>query len=177
MSNFLTDIRQIIQEARTQAVRSVNYTLTVMYWHIGQRIVEEEQQGKERADYKTYLLKDLANMLKKEFGDGFSRRQLELMRQLYLVFPNANALSSHLTWTHYKHLIRLDDADKRAFYIAEATKNAWTVRNLERQIHSPTSTAICEKKVLPIPKANGNLSSEQKTTYPFSQSLPLKPHL
>ncbi len=136
MSNFLTDIRQIIQEARTQAVRSVNHALTLMYWHIGQRIVEEEQQGKERADYKSYLLKDLSHNLENEFGDGFSRRQLELMRQLYLVFPNANALSSHLTWTHYKHLIRLDDADKRVFYIAEAIKNAWTVRDLERQIHS-----------------------------------------
>ena len=127
MSDFLTDIRQIISEARRQAVRSVNHALTVMYWHIGNRIVEEEQRGKERADYKAYLLKDLAHTLEKEFGDGFSRRQLELMRQLYMVFPIANALSSELTWTH---------ADKRAFYIAEATKNAWTVRDLERQIHS-----------------------------------------
>lgn len=136
MSDFLTDIRYIIREARIQAVRSVNHALTVMYWHIGQRIVEEEQQGEARAKYKDYLLKHLAENLEKEFGDGFSRRQLELMRQLYLVFPIANALSSQLTWTHYKHLIRLDDADKRAFYAAEATKNAWTVRDLERQIHS-----------------------------------------
>jgi hypothetical protein len=136
MQSFLSDIREIIASARLQAARSVNHALTVMYWHIGQRIVVEEQAGKERADYKAYLLKNLSAVLEKQYGDGFSRRQLELMRQLYLVFPIANALSSQLTWTHYKHLIRLEDADKRAFYIAEAVKNAWTVRNLERQIHS-----------------------------------------
>jgi len=71
-----------------------------------------------------------------EFGDGFSVRQLELMRQLYLTFPIANTLYSQLTWSHYKLFIRLDDPDKRTFYISEAVKNAWTVRDLERQIHS-----------------------------------------
>jgi predicted nuclease of restriction endonuclease-like (RecB) superfamily len=136
MENILSDIRQIIEDARLQAARSVNHALTVMYWHIGQRIVVEEQAGATRADYKAYLLKNLSTALEKQYGDGFSRRQLELMRQLYLVFPIANALSSQLTWTHYKHLIRLEDADKRAFYIVEAVKNAWTVRDLERQIHS-----------------------------------------
>jgi predicted nuclease of restriction endonuclease-like (RecB) superfamily len=136
MSNFLTDIRQIIQEARTQAVRSVNHALTLMYWHIGQRIVEEEQQGKERADYGKQLVKLLSQDLQKEFGDGFSSTNIWLMRQLYATFPILHSLSGELTWTHYKHLIRLEDADKRTFYMAEAVKNTWTVRDLERQIHS-----------------------------------------
>lgn len=136
MELFVAQIRNIIQTARVNAVRSVNHALTMMYWHIGQRIVEEEQAGEERAKYKDYLIKNLSKALEKEFGDGFSLRQLELMRQLYLTFPIANAMSSQLTWTHYKHLIRLEDTDKRAFYIAESVKNAWTVRDLERQIHS-----------------------------------------
>lgn len=136
MQSFITDIRQIIQTARSEAVRSVNHALTMMYWHIGQRVVEEEQQGEARAKYKDYLIKNLAIALEKEFGSGFSSRQLELMRQFYLTFPIANALSSQLTWTHYKHLIRLEDSDKRAFYLAESVKNTWTVRDLERQIHS-----------------------------------------
>lgn len=135
-NKIITDIRQLIIDARLSAVRSVNHAMTVMYWHIGQRIVEEEQQGEERAKYKSYLLKNIAQVLEQEFGDGFSVRQLELMRQLYLVFPIANAVSSQLTWTHYKHLIRLDDPDKRAFYMAEAVKNVWSVRQMERQIHS-----------------------------------------
>ena len=133
---FLSDVRQIINEARINTVRSVNHALTLMYWHIGQRIVLEEQQGNEKAKYKEYLIKNLANVLEKEFGSGYSHRQLELMRQFYLTFPIANSLSSQLTWTHYKHIIRIDEKEKRDFYIAEAVKNTWTVRNLERQIHS-----------------------------------------
>jgi predicted nuclease of restriction endonuclease-like (RecB) superfamily len=126
--SFLSDIREIITSARAGAVRSVNHALTVMYWHIGQRIVEEEQQGEVRAGYKEYLIKNLEIALEQEFGDGYSTHQLELMRQLYLVFPIANAVSSQLTWTHYKHLIRLDDPDKRAFYTAEAIKKELPVK-------------------------------------------------
>lgn len=136
MQTLLNDIRHIIAQARERAVRSVNHELTLMYWQIGQVIVEEEQQGAERAGYKEYLLKNLSAQLVSEFGSGFSRRQLELCRQLYLTFPIANALSSQLTWTHYKALVRLDDPDKRRFYIAEAVKNAWSVRQMERQINS-----------------------------------------
>jgi DUF1016 N-terminal domain len=102
MKAFILDIRRIISETRINTVRSVNHALTVMYWHIGQRIVVEEQQGDERAKYKDYLLKSLAATLENEFGNGFSKRQLELMRQLYLVFPIANALSSQLTFTSRK---------------------------------------------------------------------------
>jgi predicted nuclease of restriction endonuclease-like (RecB) superfamily len=136
MEQILSDIRHIIKDTQNRVARSINHERTVAYWHIGRRIVVEEQDGEERAKYKEYLLKTLATALEKEFGDGFSRRQLELMRQLYLTFPIANSLNSQLTWTHYKHIIRLEDPDKRGFYIAEAIKNAWTVRSLERQIHS-----------------------------------------
>ncbi|MCY7328745.1 MAG: DUF1016 N-terminal domain-containing protein, partial [Saprospiraceae bacterium] len=99
MQILISEIRQVIQSARAAAVRSVNHALTVMYWHIGQRIVEEEQQGGERAKYKDYLIKNLSKALIMEFGDGFSVRQLELMRQLYLTFPIANTLYSQLTWS------------------------------------------------------------------------------
>lgn len=136
MEQRLAEIRQIITEAKERAVRSVNHALTVMYWQIGRVIVEEEQQGAERAGYRQYLLKSLSEQLVTEFGDGFSRRQLELFRQFYLTYPIANAVRSQLTWTHYKLLIRIDEEDKRAFYQAEAEKNAWSVRQLERQINS-----------------------------------------
>ena len=136
MNLVLDDIRKIIAQARERAVRSVNHELTLMYWQIGQIIVEEEQNGASRAGYKAYLLKNLSEQLVAEFGQGYSRRQLELFRQLYLTFPIANALSSQLTWTHYKLLVRLDDPGKREFYMAEAMKNAWSVRQMERQINS-----------------------------------------
>lgn len=136
IQHFIEDIRQIITDARISAIRSVNHALTLMYWHIGERIVTEEQQGKERAVYGKKLIKELSKNLKIEFGSGYSQRQLELMRQLYLTFPIANSMSSQLSWTHYKILVRIDDEDKRAFYIAEAIKNTWVVRDLERQVHS-----------------------------------------
>jgi predicted nuclease of restriction endonuclease-like (RecB) superfamily len=136
MQSILTEIRNIIAQARERVARSVNFELVAMYWNIGKVIFEEEQQGEGRANYKSYLLQGLSENLTKEFGDGFSKRQLELNRQLYLTFPIANALSSQLTWTHYKHLIRIDDDHKRQFYIAEATKNSWSVRQLEWQVNS-----------------------------------------
>ncbi len=136
MEQILSDIRLIIAQSRQRIARSINHELTLAYWHIGQRIVEEEQQGSHRANYKDYLLQNLSVTLSSEFGEGFSRRQLELMRQLYLTFPIANSLSSQLTWTHYKLIVRIGDSEKRSFYIAEAVKNAWSVRQMERQIHS-----------------------------------------
>ena len=107
-----------------------------MYWYIGQRIFEEEQAGAERVKYKEYQIKTLSITLEKEFGNGFSRCKLELMRQLYLVFPIAYTAYSQLTWSNNKLLIRISETDKRTFYIAEAVKNAWTVRDLGLQIQS-----------------------------------------
>ncbi|KGO93182.1 PDDEXK nuclease domain-containing protein [Flavobacterium subsaxonicum] len=134
--SLVTDIKTIISEAKNKAIRLVDYERTLMYWHIGRRIFEEEQQGKDRADYGDYLIKFIAQQLEPEYGSGFSKRQVELFRQFYRTFPIANALRSQLGWTHYKMLLRLDTDDKREFYIAEAIKNNWTTRQLERQIHS-----------------------------------------
>lgn len=107
-----------------------------MYWHIGRIIVEDEQQGQDRAMYGKGLIKNLSSQLVAEYGENFSSRNLQLSRQFYLTYPIVNSVSSLLTWTHYKILIRLEDASKRAFYMAETDKNAWTVRQLERQINS-----------------------------------------
>lgn len=75
--NILEDARKIINAARTNAVRSVDFCRIQMYWNLGRRIFEEEQQGKDRADYGTYLVKTLAEKLEVEFGSGFSERQLK----------------------------------------------------------------------------------------------------
>ena len=78
-----------------------------MYWQIGRRIQEEEQKGKERADYGSFLLKNLAKKLEPEYGSGFSVRQLERSRQFYRMYPNASALRSQFNWTQYKQLIAI----------------------------------------------------------------------
>ena len=83
--------------ARQNAVRSVDFSRVQMYWKIGRRI-QEEQKGKERADYGAYLLKNLAKRLEPEYGSGFSYRQLQFCRQFYRMYPIANALCSQFNF-------------------------------------------------------------------------------
>ncbi|MFV8336112.1 PDDEXK nuclease domain-containing protein [Flavobacterium sp. RSP29] len=134
--SVIPDIKAIIAASKDKAIRAVDNERTLMYWYIGQRIFEEEQDGKDRADYGEYLTKYISQQLEPEFGSGFSKRQIELFRQFYRSFPIANALRSQLSWTHYKLIIRLDSQDKIDFYIAETVKNNWNTRQLERQIYS-----------------------------------------
>jgi len=135
-TSFVQDIKTIIGQARTQAVRSVEFHRVEMYWKLGERIFTEEQQGKERADYGAYLIRGLASEIEPEFGSGFSVRTLEQSRQFYRTFPIANALRSQLNWTQYRTLIQIADSSKREYYELEAVKNAWNGRELERQINS-----------------------------------------
>jgi len=134
--SIIADIKTIISIAKDKAIKIVDQERTLMYWNIGERIFQEEQQGKDRADYGSYLIQYVAQQLEPEYGSGFSKRQIELFRQFYRTFPIANTLYSQLNWSQYKLLIRIDSIDKRSFYIAETIKNNWTVRQLERQIHS-----------------------------------------
>lgn len=90
-----------------------------MNWHIGKRIFEEEQEGKDRASYGKFLTELVACELEPEYGSGFSKRQIELCRQFFRMFPIANTLRSQLSWSQYKLLIRIDNEDRRMFYIAE----------------------------------------------------------
>jgi predicted nuclease of restriction endonuclease-like (RecB) superfamily len=135
-NSIISDIKQIIEQSKETAIRSVDFVRVQMYWQIGKRIFEEEQQGKERADYGKYLIKMISAELQPEFGSGFSKRQMERMRQFYRTFPIASALRTQLNWTQYKLLISIESEDKREFYIAESVKNNWTSRQLERQINS-----------------------------------------
>ncbi len=135
-NNILDDARKIIETARSNAVRSVDFSRVQMYWNLGRRIFEDEQEGKERADYGTYLIKNLAKNLEAEYGSGFGVRQLELARQFYRVYPIANALRSQLNWSQYRALIQIPDAEKREYYELESVNNGWTGRETERQINS-----------------------------------------
>ncbi|KAA6339100.1 hypothetical protein EZS27_012961, partial [termite gut metagenome] len=108
----------------------------MMYWKLGERIIVEEQQGQERAEYGTYLIRNLATKIEPEFGSGFSIRQLERARQFYRTYPIASAVRTQFNWSQYKLLIHIDDNDKREHYEYETLNNNWNGRELERQIHS-----------------------------------------
>ena len=134
--SFIDDVKSIIDSARKNAVRSVDFCRVRMYWDIGKRIFEEEQDGKDRADYGSYLIKNLANKLIPEYGSGFSVRQLERSRQFYRLYPIASALRTQLNWNQYKQLISISDPDKREYYELESVNNGWNGREMERQINS-----------------------------------------
>ncbi|MFN8365763.1 MAG: PDDEXK nuclease domain-containing protein [Candidatus Kapaibacterium sp.] len=133
---LIQHIHGIVATARERAVWSVDTERVLMYWQIGKVIFEEEQQGKERAGYGQFLIKAISDEFQPQFGSGFSVRQLERYRQFYRMFPIASALRTHFSWTHYKTLISIANPDKREFYIAEAEKNNWSARQLERQVNS-----------------------------------------
>ena len=133
---FIADIRNIILSARTAAIRSIDFERVKMYWALGERIFCEEQDQNDRAEYGTYMLKNLADKMETEFGSGFSYRQLAFCRQFYRAYPNMNALRSQFNWYQYRLLIQIDDKDKREYYELEAVNNNWTGRELERQINS-----------------------------------------
>ena len=133
---FISDIRTIILSARESAIRSVDTVRVQMYWELGERIFIEEQKGQDRAEYGAYLLQNIATEIEKEFGSGFSVRQLERARQFYRTYPIASAVRSQLNWYQYRLLIQIDDKDKREYYELESANNNWTGRELERQINS-----------------------------------------
>jgi predicted nuclease of restriction endonuclease-like (RecB) superfamily len=135
-TNFIDNIKNIITKAQSNAVRSINTERVIMYWNIGKAIQEEEQEGKDRADYGSFLIKNLAKELRPEYGTSFSASQLHRCRKFYNEFPKVATLQPQLSWSHYKLLIPIDNITKREFYEIETAKNNWSIRQLERQINS-----------------------------------------
>lgn len=126
-------VRTTLEAAQSKAAAAVNGAMVAAYWEIGRRIVEA--QG-ERAEYGKHLIAYLSERLTREFGKVFSSRNLFYMKQFYLAFPIANTLCSQLSWSHYRLIMRLEDQKRREFYVRAAAKEGWTVRQLDRQIHS-----------------------------------------
>lgn len=96
--------------------------------------MEEEQEGKERADYGTQLLSQLSERLRKDYGRGFDESNLRHMRNFYSTFQKQDAVSPELSWTHYRLLLKVDNAQARAYYQQEAISQKWSTRDLQRQI-------------------------------------------
>lgn len=139
LADFYTSIREILAQARQKAYTAVNTAMVEAYWRIGQRIVEQEQQGRDRAGYGEFLVKELSRELTGEWGHGFSVANLKNFRQFYRVFPDfekGSAVRSLLTWSHYRLIMRLDDPAARRYYLNECADQRWSTRVLERHIQS-----------------------------------------
>lgn len=146
-------IAEILNDARSAVVRSVNVEMVKAYWQIGREIVEEEQRGASRAGYGDRLIEELAIKLRASFGTGFGATSLKQMRLFYKAYPNliseirhtvcdesekpvVGRLDPNVSWSHYRLLSRIDPESKRSFYEIEIVRNAWSFREFERQVNS-----------------------------------------
>jgi len=162
-NEFYNQIVDLLQSARQQVLRTVNKTMVLTYYKIGEIIIEKEQEGKKRAEYGKALLKNLSEVLTKEFGKGFSIYNLERMRKFYFTYKNRNIEQDNsttvlrkseteisatvlrnfeLSWSHYLTLIRMNNENERLFYEIESIKNNWSVRELKRQYDSALYTRL-----------------------------------
>lgn len=153
ISQVIGEIKSVLTTARNNVARQVNSELLNTYWNIGRIICEYEQSVPDRADYGKQTLKELSKELTKEFGKGFSRSNLQNMRQFYLTYEKCQTLSGKLSWSHYCELLSISDAEKRSFYEKEAVNANWSVRELKRQIES----SLFERLLL----SRGNANREQ----------------
>jgi len=162
-NDFFDSVAAIIEQARNFVGRTADLTMSVTYFEVGRRIIEEEQGGKARAEYGKELLRVLSVFLTEQFGKGFSLTNLKQARKFYLVYsPSALSILEgdstkgqtmpdllqlaqkgqtpsdlfKVTWSHYLILMRIDNADERRFYEIEAAKEQWSVRYLSRQVGS-----------------------------------------
>ncbi len=133
---LLHNIGSALTRARENALRAINTELVKANWEIGRYIVEFEQHGKEKADYGSALLANLARDLKLQFGKGFSKSNIYLCRQFYLKYPIFQTLSGKLNWSHYAELLTVSDDLARGFYEKQAGNENWSFREMKRQIDS-----------------------------------------
>lgn len=134
---YIQDIKRLVYSARTKTYQAINTLMIEVYWEIGRRVVEEEQNGGTRAAYGKEILKKLSSELTAEFGKGFSERNIRNFRQFYLVFPEAGkwkTLSAKLNWSHFQLVLKVSDEKAREFYLMEASENMWSVRTMDRNI-------------------------------------------
>lgn len=153
MNPLISEVKEILDVARSNVARKVNNELIISYWKIGEIIVRYEQNENIRASYGQQTLKQLSRVLTSEFGKGFSRSNLQNMRAFFLSYQNCQTLSGKLSWSHYCELLSVSDKDKRSFYEKEAINSNWSVRELKRQI----STSLYERLLL----SKGDVNKQQ----------------
>jgi Uncharacterized conserved protein len=171
--SFFADISRILNEGRHKVHAAVNFTMVETYWNIGKRIVEQEQQGKERANYGDLLIVNLSRYLGSTFGRGFSEANLKNFRQFYLTWPNDEiryTLCSELSWSHIRLIMRLDSEKTREYYLNESRAQGWSVRTLERNIRTNYFERLLSSQ-------KPELSAVEQTNSPATKSLIKDPYV
>ena len=134
-ATFYEQVKNVFVEARQFVHKTANFAMVKAYWLVGKMIVEK-QGGEAKAAYGDGLIDELSKKLTAELGSGFTRVNLFNMRRFFLAFPKVYTLCEQLSWSHYRLLISVEDEEARAYYLEEARKSLWSVRELQRQINS-----------------------------------------
>lgn len=153
------DVCSIIDHGREKAYNAVSQQMIETYWNIGRRIVEEEQQGKERADYGEHIIENLSTQLTLRYGKGFSRRYLAYFRQFYLTVSDIRILQTrlqNLTWSHIQRALRVEDPTAIRWYLETSSQEMWSVRTLDRNIATQYYERHFATPSLPIAEAEPN---------------------
>jgi predicted nuclease of restriction endonuclease-like (RecB) superfamily len=162
---FYKDVRDILENARSNAYVMANDIMTYAYWNVGKRIVEQELRGSAKAKYGAYIIKRLAQELSDQYGTGFSIANIKNCRQLYVTFPQDSfsySMIGKVHWSHLRTIMRLEDEEERNFYLKETATECWSVRELERNIKSGYYKRILSTQ---FPDKAGQVSQFVKDPY------------
>ncbi|MBL8676929.1 MAG: DUF1016 family protein [Alphaproteobacteria bacterium] len=167
-SILFKDIRFIIEKARSEVAVTVNSTLVLINWHIGNRVNQEILKN-ERAEYGEEVIRKTSRILTSEYGRGYSLTNLFNMVKFSTIFPDlkiVQTLSGKLSWSHFVELIYLDNPTKRDFYAEMARLEHWSVRTLKEKINNMMfeRTCIAKQPEDVIKKEIQNLREEDKLT-------------
>ena len=169
-STIVDDIKNIINNGRSAAYAAVNSTMITTYWNIGRRIVEEEQNGNQRAEYGMELIKMLAKELTYEYGSGYSERYLAYFRKFYITIPDLKILQTclqNLKWSHILTTLRVDDETARRWYLETASREMWTVRTLDRNISTQYYERHFQQPALPSQSDEHGISANELIKSPI----------
>ncbi len=169
---YIQEIKQILAQARQKTYTAINAAMVEAYWKIGERIVLEEQNGKERAAYGKQIVRTLSAQLSAEFGRGFSERNIRNFRQFYLTFPEIEiwqTLSAKLSWSHYQLIMGVSSKDAQQYYLKEAAQNMWSVRTLDRNISTLSYHRLLSSQMKDIvaDEMIANTKTFQQDTFEF----------
>ena len=156
---FVNDVCSIVEEGRRQAYNAVNSTMMETYWKVGQRIVEEEQRGAERAEYGKHIIEHLSNELTHRYGKGFSKRYLAYFRKFYLTISDIEILQTrlqNLTGSHVLTALRADSNVSIRWYLQMASQEMWSVRTLDRNISTQYFERHFSQPQLPMKEEEPN---------------------
>ncbi len=161
MASLVNDVCDIIETGRKEAYTAAGKSAVITFWNVGRRIVEEEQQGKERAEYGAEVIKKLALKIVPQYGATYNKRNLDYYKRFYLLFPDIQIVNTrvhNLSWSHIRRILSVSDPNARLWYLETADKDMWSFRALDRNIstqyYERRLAAQREQSTLPMDMSN-----------------------